>query len=179
VELKDHFFTDQRPLPWLSRHSQDDSYVASRAAAAVAQSRATAIVNVSRVYATVCISFCPCQVESKEAKSCKVVLAPHEHRPAGQHVVARPYLPVRCSVALGQSDRRTKQSIMESALAARVVAQCARQAYKTALTALVRLRIGGSRRLNRGWRLFDDNREYGLAILSLRCGEQKKAESAA
>ena len=26
---------------------------------------------------------------------------PHEHRHTRQHVVARPYLPVRCSVALG------------------------------------------------------------------------------
>src|SRR5215469_15765998 len=40
---------------------------------------------------------------------------PHEHDPLGQHVVARPYLPVRCSVALGQSDRRTKRPFMESA----------------------------------------------------------------
>src|SRR5215472_15684650 len=71
------------------------------------------------------------------------VLGFHDRR-VGQHVVARPYLPIRCSVALGRSDRRTKQFIMESALAARVVAKCARQACKMALTAFVRVRFGGS-----------------------------------
>jgi hypothetical protein len=40
----------------------------------------------------------------------------------GQHVVARPYLPVRCSVALGRGDWRTKQFVVEPALAARIVA---------------------------------------------------------
>jgi hypothetical protein len=58
----------------------------------------------------------------KRQNPAKLFLAPHEHRTAGHHVVARHSLPVRCSLALGQSDRQTKRSIMESALAARVVA---------------------------------------------------------
>jgi hypothetical protein len=45
------FFSAQRCLPWLSRHSQGDSNVTNGAAAAVPQRKATAIVSVARIIA--------------------------------------------------------------------------------------------------------------------------------
>jgi len=51
------FFSDQRCLPWLSRHSQGDSYVTSGAAAAALQRQATTIVSVARVIALVLYHF--------------------------------------------------------------------------------------------------------------------------
>src|SRR4029077_18649073 len=66
------FFSAQRCLPWLSRHSQGDSNVTSGAAAAGPQRRATAIVSVVRVIAGRSYHFLIAVWRAKAAQSDRV-----------------------------------------------------------------------------------------------------------